>query len=174
MEIRGVRRILVTVLGVLAAFGLTACGLADRAGSAQDSSLSPEAQTLVAMGFSDAQFEPAAVPSANPDGGHRVRPGRIIKLHKNLLHGEAVVQTDSGPKTIDVQRGAVTAVDDKSVTVKSTDGFTLTWTFGTPLRVIKDKAPAQPSALKVGNEIGVAGTKDGGTVSAHLIVIPKP
>jgi hypothetical protein len=160
-------------IGLVGALGVAGCGLAARAGSAQDA-LSPEAQALVAMGFQNAEVAPAVDASGkpNPGGGQRLRPGRV-KLRKNVLHGEAVVQTDNGTKTVDVQRGSVTAIDDRSVTVKSTDGFTLTWTFGTPLRVIENRTSVQPSAVKVGTEIGIAGTKDGGTVNAHLIVIPK-
>jgi hypothetical protein len=161
---------LVLAVGLVGALSLAGCGLAARTASNQDSSFSPEAQALVAVGFSTAEVEPAAEPSGNP-GDHRLRPGRV-KLRKNVLHGEAVVQTDQGTKTVDVQRGTVTAIDAKGVTVKSTDGFTLIWAFGTPLHVVQNRTSVQTSAVKVGAEIGIAGTKDGGTVNAHLIVIP--
>ena len=90
-----------------------------------------------------------------------------------MLHGEVVVQTKDGDKTIDVQRGTVTAVTDTTVTVKSTDGFTSTWTFGDPLRVVQHGQKTDKSAVKTGEEIGIAGAKNGSTVTANLIVIPK-
>ena len=45
------------------------------------------------------------------------------------------VQTDDATLTVVAQRGVVTAIDATSVTVKSTDGFTLTWIFGSPITV---------------------------------------
>jgi len=74
-------------------------------------------------------------------------------------------------KTIVVQRGTVTAVTSTSVSVKSTDGFTATWTFGDKLKVVQDKKAVTASAVKTGAEVGVAGTKDGSTDSARLIAV---
>jgi hypothetical protein len=65
----------------------------------------------------------------------------------------------------------VTAVTAGGVSVKSTDGFTLTWTFGDKLRVVQDKRTVATSALKTGAEIGIAGVKDGDTTAARLIAI---
>ena len=56
---------------------------------------------------------------------------------------------------------------------KSTDGFTLTWTFGNPIHVLEHRSSVQPSAVKVGMAVGVAGGKDGDTAVARLIVIPR-
>jgi len=92
-------------------------------------------------------------------------------LGAHVEHGEVVVQTKDGDKTVDIQRGVVTAIDDKSVTVKSTDGFTLTWSFGNPLKVVERRTTVQPNAVKAGATVGVAGTKDGTTTTARLISI---
>lgn len=166
------------MIGVAGVLGLAACGPA-----ADAVTLTPEGQALSAIGFDNADLtvgareEPQADPSASAGhdrkGDGARRPLRRGLLRKNTLHGEIVVQTKDGVKTIDVQRGTVTAIDDKTVTVKSTDGFTLTWTLGTPLHVVEHRTTVQASAVKVGTEIGVAGTKDGSTVTAHLIVIPN-
>jgi hypothetical protein len=64
-----------------------------------------------------------------------------------------------------VQRGTVTATDDKTLSVKSTDGFTLTWTKGDKLRL--------RGTLKTGAQVGVAGAKDGSATVARLVVV-KP
>jgi hypothetical protein len=92
-------------------------------------------------------------------------------LRKNTLHGDITVQGKDGVKTIVVQRGTVTAVTSTGVSVKSTDGFALTWTFGDKLRLVQDRKAVPTSALKTGQEIGVAGTRDGDVTKARLIAI---
>lgn len=184
-----IRMALATVaIGVVGALSLAACGPSNNTTSGGQTLVSAEGQALAEMGFDPADLaaaDPGLVaadpladptPSAGPKGGpgngdRKRRPGRVF-LGKHVLHGEAVVQTDSGTKTIDVQRGTVTAIDDKSMTVKSADGFTLTWTFGTPIHVVEHRTTVQPSAITVGTEVGVAGVKNGTTVTARLIVIP--
>jgi hypothetical protein len=164
-------------LGVAGLIGLTACGPAD-----VSNSLTPEASALTAVGFSADDLtvtgkvtDPGPSPSSsNAPGGRGHRPALRLRraLARNVEHGEVVVQTKDGDKTVDVQRGTVTAIDATSVTVKSADGFTQTWVFGTPLRVIEHRNSIQPSAVKVGQRIGVAGVKNGSTVTANIIVIP--
>jgi hypothetical protein len=176
------------VIGTAGLVGLAACGRGSAgAGPAEvvsDTATSAEAQALTALGFdttgspvTDPVTDPAPSPSTKAPGARASRApgahagaGRRL-LRKNMLHGEVVVQTKDGTKTVDVQRGTVTAIDDKTVTVKSTDGFTLTWTFGNPIRVVERRTTVQPSAVKVGTEIGVAGTKDGATTTARLIML---
>ncbi|MFI2708523.1 hypothetical protein ACH495_00115 [Micromonospora sp. NPDC018662] len=105
------------------------------------------------------------------EGGKRHR-ARVL-LRKNRLHGEVVVQTkENGTKTVAVQRGQVTAIDAKSMTVKSADGFTMTWTFGEKLRVVERRATIRANEIKVGTTVGVAGAKDGEKGVARLVVVP--
>jgi hypothetical protein len=127
-----------------------------------------EEAALAAMGFDVAQVaaEPSAGAGPGREGRAHRRPLRVL-LHRNVLHGEAVVQTKDGPRTVVVQRGTVTAVDAAKITVKSSDGFTLTWTLGDPLRVVEHRRTIQPSDVTVGAEVGVAGP----TGTARLIVI---
>jgi hypothetical protein len=166
-------------LGAAALIGLTACGPGDTSNS-----LTPEASALTALGFTTDDLtvsgkltEPGPGASPSPDVDHpkkahphALRLRRMLAAH--VEHGEVVVQTKDGDKTIDIQRGVVTAIDDKSVTVKSADGFTETWVLGTPLRVIERRSTVQPGAVKVGTKVGVAGIKNGSTVTANLLVIP--
>jgi hypothetical protein len=180
------------LLGVTGALGLTACG---RGNAAPPSSATAAAEVLATMGFDTgaqpvaeplarpvaeplaepAGADPSTAPSAGPSGrkgsGRKGTLRKRLALRKNTLHGEFVVKTKDGTKTVDVQRGTVTAIDEKTVSVKSTDGFTLTWTFGSPIRVLEHRATVQPSAVKVGTEIGLAGTKAGSATTANLIVI---
>jgi hypothetical protein len=157
-------------LGTAALLGLTACG---QAGA---DALNPDATALTAVGFTTSDLTPYAdpAPSASAPAHPALRTGKLRReLARHVLHGEVVVQTRQGDRTIDVQRGAVTAVTDTTVTVKSPDGFSQTWTFGNPLRVVQHGAKADKSAVKVGTEVGVAGVQNGSTVTANLVVIPK-
>lgn len=191
------RRLLISVmLGLAVATSAAACGFARDADAA--ASFSPEGEALAAMGF-DAQDiaagEPAfggakiagnAAAAAAPDAssapnaskapkGQDWRKRRLLRvaLAHNVLHGEAVVQTKDGQTiTVVVQRGTITEITDSSVTVKSTDGFTLTWRYADNLRVVEKRQTIQPSEVKVGMRIGVAGAKDGSSDIARFIVVP--
>jgi hypothetical protein len=174
-------------LAVGIAFGaallaLAGCGHAGAA-AATDSALGWEGQALQSIGFASQDVagsdSATATATQSPGPGSRQK-GRIITRHKlvrfafgrNALHGEAVVQTEDGTKTVVVQRGTVTAVDASTLSVKSADGFTLTWSFGDDVKVIKDRAQSSPSALAVGTILGVAGDRTGGTTTARLVVVP--
>lgn len=194
---RKYRRIGVAAVIGVTALGLAACGpggatatggpaaAAGQMAVEVAADLTPEGQALTALGFPEADVEPASYaaataepsPSASADG-ERARPGwrkrhlNRVLLRRNTLHGEVVVQTKDGTKTVLVQRGEVTAIDDKTMTVKSTDGYTLTWTFGDPIRVVERRNTVQPKDIAVGTQVGVGGTKDGDTSTAKLIVVP--
>ncbi|SCL22094.1 hypothetical protein GA0070616_2466 [Micromonospora nigra] len=154
-----------------------------------------EGQALAALGVDPVDLDPAepapadgtptsadgtpAPAGAEPRRGERAeewrkrRAARVL-LRRNALHGEVVVQTrDGGTRTVAVQRGEVTAVDGDSVTVKSADGFTMTWTFGDGLRVVERRSTIQPKDVAVGTTVGVAGAKEGDTGVARLIVVPR-
>ena len=194
---RGRTLLALSAVAVVAVLGLAACGQgADRATAASDDAnytdLGWDAQALESIGFTPndvsliSAVDPAtAAPTASPSAGAKAKDDRGAKLRhlrqrirfgfgRNLLHGEAVVKTEDGTKTVVVQRGTVTAITSTSVTVKSSDGFTLTWTFGNPFTVIKDRAKVDPGSVAVGSQVGVAGSKDGSATTARLMVVPKP
>ncbi|MET8123412.1 hypothetical protein [Micromonospora sp. NPDC005189] len=182
-----------TALLAAVALGVSGCGAAEVASQpAREAAvevaaaMGVEGQALAAMGFDANDLDvqtlaapatpaPGASPSAREKRGEEWRKRRQARvlLRKNTLHGEAVVQTKDGTKTVAVQRGEVTAIDGDSMTVKSTDGFTMTWTFGDDLRVVERRATVQPSEVKVGAKLGVAGAKDGDKGVARLILIPR-
>ncbi|WBB65889.1 hypothetical protein [Micromonospora sp. WMMD812] len=188
-----------TALLAAVTLGVSGCGVAERAGQpAREAAvevaaaMGAEGQALAAMGFDAdeldvvdvaAQASPSAAPTPTATGDkprreraeelRKRRQARVL-LRKNTLHGEAVVQTkDGGTKTVAVQRGEVTAIDGDSMTVKSTDGFNMTWRFGDDLRVVERRTSVQPSDVKVGTTLGVAGAKDGDAGVARLIVVPR-
>jgi hypothetical protein len=166
----------VTTLGLAGLLGLAGCGAAaSTTASAVGSTaadVSDEAYALQAVGL-ETGLEAAPSPSASGAPKTRAEHRKAIRkyLRKNTLHGEVTVKGKDGVKTIVVQRGTVTAVTSTGVSVKSTDGFALTWKFGDKLRVVQDKKTVQTSALKTGAEIGIAGTKDGSADSARLIAV---
>jgi hypothetical protein len=178
------------VLGVVGTFGLTGCG--PGASNAASVALSPEATALTALGFTDIDVtaadsadgtdaSPDATPPRSPNGKnagkkrHPLLRRLAIRrgLAKHIQHGEITVSTKDGDKTIEVQRGVITAISSTSVTVKCTDGFTMTWTIGSPIHVIEHRTTVQPSDLVAGDTVGIAGLKDGSANTAKLIVIPN-
>jgi hypothetical protein len=181
-----------TALGVVALLGVSACSQLGNASAATD--LSPEASALAALGFAPDDLVPVSdtSPISDPSGtpapsasGHPGRKGAPANrpllrqltirraLARNVEHGEIVVHTKDGDKTIDVQRGTVTAISSTTITVKSTDGFSETWTFGSPIHVVEHRTTVQPSNVTTGETVGVAGTKSGGDLTASLLVIPN-
>ncbi|MFI7437317.1 hypothetical protein [Micromonospora haikouensis] len=158
--------------------------------------LGAEGQALAALGFDPGDLDLVAAPApagsaapgspapASGEPGAKERRGeraqewrkrrqaRVLLRKKNTLHGEVVVGTkDGGTRTVAVQRGEVTAIDGDSMTVKSTDGFTMTWTFGDDLRVVERRKTIQPEAVRVGATVGVAGAKDGDAAKARLVLL---
>jgi hypothetical protein len=161
----------------LAALGFSADDIVPTelmAGVVPDSSASP---SLDAVPEASTDAAPEAAPSASPGARqgerlHQWRKARVL-LRKNTLHGEVVVQSEEGTKTVVVQRGEVTAVDGDSITVKSADGFSLTWAYSDDLHVVEHRASVQADAIEVGDRVGLAGAKDGDASVARLIVIPR-
>lgn len=172
-----------TALAAVGLLGLTAClPGSGTVGAQQGASLTPEQTALTELGFTQDDVvgdTPADDPSASPapaggNGHPRLKRLAVRRaLARNVEHGQVVVDTKDGEKTIDVQRGTVTAITDTTITVKCTDGFSETWTFGTPLHVIEHRTTVQPKDLAAGDTVGVAGAEVGGTVTANLIVIPN-
>lgn len=143
----------------LAAMVCAAALLAGCAGGAVPLVATAETEALAAMGVDRQDLD---------RGEKRLK----VMLRRNVLHGEAVVQTKDGPVTVMVQRGEVTAIAKDSVTVKSSDGFTMTWAFHPELRVVEKRASIQPSEIRTGAAIAVAGPKHGERTQARLIVLP--
>jgi hypothetical protein len=176
---RGSARLVVGVVltGAVALLGLTGCGRLGAGASDTDSTdVTWDGQALQAIGYTTEDVAPAAAdpaPTAGQGQGPRARHPRLRYAFRNTLHAEAVVQTEEGTKTVVAQRGTVTAIDATSVTVKSSDGFTLTWKIGDQSKVVVNRAKAEFSAVTVGTEVGVAGAKDGDTATVRLLVVPK-
>lgn len=177
------------LLGAALLGGATACGPADVTGAAGQAAaeFTPEGEALVALGFDPAAVAaaepgfaaavaaPSSTATTSPAGKRDWRKRRAVRvlLAKNTLHGEAVVQKKDGTTiTVLVQKGVITELTADHVTVKSSDGYTLTWSLGDQLRVVEKRKAVQPSEVKVGQTIGVAGARQGDDAIARFILIP--
>jgi hypothetical protein len=100
----------------------------------------------------------------------------------NPLYGEATVKDSSGAITVrDWQKGTVTAVSGSSLTVRSSDGTTWTWTANGDSKVgdlvpfgSDDSAKTSLSAIKTGDSVLIAGVRSGSTRTAQRIADPPP
>jgi hypothetical protein len=168
-----------TALGAVALLGIAACDSGTTSSAAGAGTLTAEETALTALGIPTTELGPAGTPTTDPSAAGKRHPKAAARLKirralgRDVEHGEVVVQTKDGDKTVDVQRGAVTAINDTTVTVKSADGYTLTWKIGSSIRVIEHRTTVQPKDVTTGAQVGIAGTKDGSTVTATLIVIPN-
>jgi hypothetical protein len=97
-------------------------------------------------------------------GGHH-GGGRGGFGFRGALHGELVVPQEdgTGTRTITVQSGSVTSVSSTRLVVKSTDGFTSTYVLNSSTDLLGEQAL---SAVKVGHEVSVVGSKSGSTLTA--------
>ncbi|MFZ0158839.1 MAG: hypothetical protein WAL50_07400 [Kineosporiaceae bacterium] len=87
--------------------------------------------------------------------GHRHGGGGMDRrMGGDVLHGELVVRDGTGTATkkVLVQQGAVTAKSATSVTVKSTDGFTVAWAVTSTTR-------GTLTEVAVGDQVHVTGTR---------------
>jgi hypothetical protein len=174
--------LILPTLGLAGVLGLAGCGAGSPSTAAvAGADVADEAAALQQVGF-DTGLQDTPDPSASASASTGAKPGhgkrgprrKAVRqyLRGNTLHGEVTVQTkNNGVKTIVVQRGSVTSVNGTSVTVKSTDGYSLTWTLAAQVTVVQAKKKVATSALKGGEQIGVAGTKDGSADDARLIAI---
>ena len=156
----------------LGGLALAGCGASGATTPAASADIADEALALKQVGFDTGLTD---TPSPNASAGSGDAPhGRQVRkyLRKNTLHGEFTIQTKKqGVQTIVVQRGEVTTVTATQVTVKSTDGFILTWNFGDQVKIVQDKRAAGKDAIRTGEQVGLAGAKDGGATDARLIAI---
>ena len=116
---------------------------------------------------------PSPSPGQSGAGGQRYRHfGGKFAIGGGLsgvLHGQFVVTKPSGGnQTVDVQNGQVTAVSNTSVTLKSSDGFTMSYVISSSTLV--DAQRDGIGSVKVGNQASVVATVSGSTATATSIM----
>lgn len=96
-------------------------------------------------------------PSASPWERHDGRRGfGMGHFGGREIHGKVTVRTGTNTyATLDLQRGTVTSNDGTSITVKSVDGFTATYSFNSSSVVIKNGAKVKVTDVKVGDTVDV-------------------
>lgn len=116
---------------------------------------------------------PSAAPSNGTDPG-RPGPGKGHRGHRELgmpgaaLHGEFVTEKkDGGYQTVATQRGQVTEVSKESLTVKSADGYSRTYTLTDDTLV--NAARDGIDDVKKGNTVMVLATVADGKATATTV-----
>ena len=89
----------------------------------------------------------------------------------NTLHGEGMIKTKGGTQPVAMQHGTVTSVSDSSITLKSADGYTKTWSLNKSVHVVEHRTTLQPNSIKVGTDLIVAGPRQGTTFTASVVVV---
>jgi hypothetical protein len=133
----------------------------------------------------DTSVSAAAPAPAETGTGKAAKHAKGAKAAKGAKGAEAglIAKVDHGEFTgasgvMDVQRGAVTAVDPGSLTVRSTDGFTATYVLDPSTRIgaagpataaAAGGATPAPAPLKAGDTVRVLATKTGDTATATRV-----
>ena len=119
---------------------------------------------------SAAAATPAPTPAPPGPGYHRFggRFGLGFAGLFGALHGQLVVaKPGGGYQTVDVQTGQVTAVSTTSITLKSADGFTKSYTVTSSTFV--DAQRDGIGSVKVGNQATMLATVSGSSATATSI-----
>jgi hypothetical protein len=134
------------IAGGLAA-GATAYASADGAAAGPAGAVAPADDTLPGMPFVDG---PRTLGQA--------------------LYGETVTKDDDGTIETHVwQNGQVTSASGSSVTVRSANGTSWTWTLTGDTKLHKDGKALAAADLAEGDNVRVWGTRDGGTRTAATV-----
>ena len=169
------KRIAVGVIALAAIGGGTGFALA---ASAHPSS----GTSNLAASSSSSTSSPSSSPSGkngNKNGGKHGQHGRhgaLLRL-RTLQHAEWVTQDPKTHKDVTHEAvvGTITAVSSSSVSVKATDGYTLTFKIssGTKIHVAGTKSKGTASDLKTGAKALAGGVKSGSTVTAAQVLVRK-
>jgi hypothetical protein len=101
--------------------------------------------------------------------GAHWRLGRLRLL--GGMYGQYTFETKQGPRTLAFERGTITSVKASDVTVRATDGTTLTWMLTGTSVVREDGTRVPTSTLKQGQLVFTGGPVTDGARDARLIVI---
>jgi preprotein translocase subunit YajC len=94
-------------------------------------------------------------------------------LRQHLVHGTLTVLGRNGKLvTLQLDHGTVASVGSASITIAEAGGTSITVATTAETRVRKDRKPATLADLKVGDEVVVQSTVDGGSATARRVVVP--
>jgi hypothetical protein len=129
------------IIGAGVAGGLTYAAVATPA--AASAGLAPAVDSAIS----------AAAPGAVGPAG-RMGPGRRALL-KRVEHGELTLRTRNGDRTVDLQRGTVSAVSPTSISVTSADKFPGTYIVDAKTKVRTGNGLVGISSVHVGDQVFV-------------------
>jgi hypothetical protein len=98
-----------------------------------------------------------AVSAAQPQAGGRAGM-RARGLLAHLEHGQLTLRVKNGDRTVDVQRGTVTAVSPASIAVTSADKFPGVYTVSSSTKVRTRAGLVRISAVHKGDQVLVVAT----------------
>ena len=135
------------------------------------------------VAFADPTPTPTPSSSSSAEKPNADRPDRPLRHGKadrrfgrhalggRALHGEFVVKDKDGKFVTTLsQRGEVTEVDSDSITLKSEDGFTKTYTVNGDTRIRRNHDQAKIGDIKAGENAAVIAIKDGDGATAKAII----
>jgi membrane protein implicated in regulation of membrane protease activity len=117
----------------------------------------------------------ASTVSGTPSTGAATPKARQARsLLARVEHGEVTLRTKKGDETVDIQRGQVAAVSATTVTVRSPDGFTATYTLGTASKVLSKGKASTIGDVHDGDRVNVLATRSGNTLTVRRLGDPGP
>ena len=136
------------------------------------------------LGVATASPSPSPRPSASGAPGDRdmfglrpAVPGRhgLLGAAGRVLHGEATVEKPGGgTQVVRFQNGVVSAISGSTITVKSTDGFTSTFTVDRTTRITLNGTDGTLSKLKKDDQVRVFGVQSGSSTVAKMLLDGVP
>lgn len=90
-------------------------------------------------------------------------------LGGRVLHSEATVKTATGTEVVGTQSGKITDLSGSQLTVKSSDGFTRTYTVDKNTRISLEGTDGALSSLKSGESVEVSAVKSGSDWAAKSV-----
>lgn len=111
----------------------------------------------------------AATASTTPSTGTTPKAHKAKSLLDRVEHGEVTLHTKKGDETLDIQRGQVSAVTATTVTVRSADGFTATYTLGSGSKVLSKGKAATIGAVHDGDRVAVRATNSASTLTVDRL-----
>lgn len=113
----------------------------------------------------------SSTPAAGGDATGRPGLAQLRRLGGRVLHGELVVRTKDGDKTVDTQLGVVSVVTPTSLDVKSSDGYTQIWVIDSSTRVRSGKKAGTDADLVVGATVRLLGQSNGHSATVAVAVV---
>ena len=122
---------------------------------------------------------PSARPDSRPglpDGGPLGRLGMLgLGAGGKVLHGEATVQKPGGgTSVVRFQNGVISSISGSTMTVKSTDGYTATYTVDKTSRITLNGADGTLSKLSKNDQVRVLAVQTGSSNVAKMVLDGVP